>query len=404
MFDYIDRMVVVSLFPFIKAEWGVTDTQCGMLVSAVSWSIVIFTFPVSVLIDRWSRKKCIGLMAVVWSLATATCAFTRNFWQLFTARAFIGMGEAGYAPGGTAMIAALFPEDKRAKVMGIWNSSIPLGAALGIAIGGIVADRFGWRHAFGLVAFPGLIVAILFFWVRDYKSVSLVKSVADQTSQTPKVRMSLVDIVKEFTRSRSLMLTYIGFAGNTFATAALLAWLPTFFYRVDDLSMSQAGVKSGAIMLLAIIGSPLGGYLADTWMKRRINARLLFVALSSLVTFILFFTAFSIPYDALRYPILLIAGVSAAMFVPGAAAVTQDVVHPGLRAISYSLCVIVQQILGTALGPIFVGAMSDAYGIAFALRLLPISYLVAAALFFAGSFFYEKDLAKVEKVALVLED
>ncbi|MCF8142293.1 MAG: MFS transporter [Deltaproteobacteria bacterium] len=131
MFDWLDRMVVVSLFPFIKADWGLTDTECGMLISGVSWSIVVLTFPVSIFIDRWSRKKSIGLMALLWSLATAACAFTRNYVQLFVARTVIGVGEAGYAPGGTAMISALFPGEKRARIMGIWNASIPLGSAIG---------------------------------------------------------------------------------------------------------------------------------------------------------------------------------------------------------------------------------------------------------------------------------
>ena len=79
IFDYVDRMVVVSLFPFLQNDWGLSDTQCGMLVSAVYWSIVLFSFPISLLIDRWSRKKSIGFMAVLWSLATVACAFTGNF-------------------------------------------------------------------------------------------------------------------------------------------------------------------------------------------------------------------------------------------------------------------------------------------------------------------------------------
>src|SRR5210317_2441905 len=86
MFDYIDRLVIVSLFPFLKRDWGLTDAQCGLLVSAVYWSILIFSLPVSVLIDRWSRKKCIGLMAMFWGFATLACAFTRNLPQLFVAR------------------------------------------------------------------------------------------------------------------------------------------------------------------------------------------------------------------------------------------------------------------------------------------------------------------------------
>ena len=144
-FDYVDRMVVVSLFPFLRTEWGLNDVQCGALVSAVYWAIVIFSFPVSIVIDRWSRKKSIGIMAVLWIGATAACALTRNFGQLFVARTAIGLGEAGYAPGGTAMISALYPEKKRALMVGIWNSSIPIGMAAGIVLGGVIATHWGWR-------------------------------------------------------------------------------------------------------------------------------------------------------------------------------------------------------------------------------------------------------------------
>jgi predicted MFS family arabinose efflux permease len=403
MFDWLDRMVVVSLFPFIKADWGLTDTQCGMLISGVSWSIVVLTFPVSIFIDRWSRKKSIGLMALLWSLATAACAFTRNYTQLFAARTVIGVGEAGYAPGGTAMISALFPEKKRAKIMGIWNASIPLGSAIGIVAGGIIAEQLGWRHAFGLVAFPGLVVAMLMFRVRDYKSVDLLKTARNKAGVDEKRPMKGGDIVREFTRTPSLIFTYLGFAGSMFANTALLTWLPTYFHRMDGIPMSRAGVKGALVMLLAIVGAPLGGFLADKWLKRRINGRLLFVSVSSVVSCVLMISAFALFSGVYQYFFLLLGGISAAAFVPGAAAVTQDVVHPGLRAISYSFCVIVQHVLGSALGPIFVGNMSDRYGIDVALIFLPFAYLVAAGMFFSGSFFYRQDLEKAEKAVLEIE-
>ena len=170
MFDYIDRMVVVSLFPFLKADFGLSDTQCGLLVSTVYWSIVVLSVPISVIIDRWSRKKSIGLMALFWSAATVACAFTKNFSQLFIASTAIGVGEAGYAPGGTAMISALFPEKMRSLIVGLWTAALPLGSAIGIMLGGYIATHYGWRQAFGIVALPGFIVAILFFFVRDYKT------------------------------------------------------------------------------------------------------------------------------------------------------------------------------------------------------------------------------------------
>ena len=397
MFDYLDRLVIVSLFPFLKAEWGITDTQCGLLVSAVYWSILIFTLPVSILIDRWSRVKSIGLMAVLWSVATLSCAFTKNFGQLFAARTAIGLGEAGYAPGGTAMISALFPKEKRAKFLGIWNASIPLGSALGIALGGIIAERFGWRHAFGIVALPGIIVALLFFYARDYETIALTK-LEGSGDEKREERMRGNEIARHLLGNKTLIFNNLAFAANTFVTTAMLTWLPSYFQRVEGISMSKASTKGGIVMLLAIIGAPLGGYLADRWLKSRRNARLLFPSISSCVTAILLFIAFSFYRGGIQYAVLLAAGIAAVAFVPAAVAVTQDVVHPGVRAVSLSLCVIVQHILGSALGPPAIGALSDAFGLETAMVFLPLFALLAGILFFIGSFFYDSDAKLVENM------
>ena len=397
MFDYMDRLVIVSLFPFLKLEWGITDTQCGLLVSAVYWSILIFTLPVSILIDRWSRTKGIGLMAVLWSFATLGCAFTKNFGQLFAARTAIGLGEAGYAPGGTAMISKLFPKEKRAKILGIWNASIPLGSALGIALGGIIADHFGWQHAFGLVALPGIILALLFFYVKDYETIALTRFTGSADEKT-KSKMRWAEIARHLLGNKTLLFNNLAFAANTFVTTALLTWLPSYFQRLEGISMSKASTKGGLVMLLAIIGAPLGGYLADRWLKRRRNARLLFPSLSSFITAVLFFIAFSFFRGNIQYVILLAGGIAAVAFVPASVAVTQDVVHPGLRAVSLSLCIIVQHILGSALGPPVIGAFSDAFGLETAMVFLPAFAALAGVLFFIGSFFYDADARLVEEM------
>ncbi len=397
MFDYMDRMIIVSLFPFLKLEWGITDTQCGLLVSAVYWSILIFTLPVSILIDRWSRIKSIGMMAFLWGVATLVCAFTKNFGQLFAARTAIGIGEAGYAPGGTAMISSLFPKEKRAKILGIWNASIPLGSALGIALGGIIAEHFGWRHALGIVAVPGIVIALLFFYAKDYETIVLTRFTETGNGNTES-RMHWKEIAKHLLGNKTLLFNNLAFAANTFVTTAMLTWLPSYFQRVEGISMSKAATKGGAIMLLAIVGAPLGGYLADKWLKKRNNARLLFPAISSCVTAILIFIAFTFFRGNIQYAVLLAVGIAAVSFVPAAVAVTQDVVHPGIRAVSLSLCVIIQHIFGSALGPPVIGALSDAFGLETAMVCLPLFALLAGVLFFIGSFFYNSDALLVEKI------
>ena len=406
MFDYIDRMVISSLFPFLKADWNLTDKECGMLVSVVYISIVIFTFPISVLVDRWSRRKTIGLMAVVWGLATGLGAFSKSFRQLFATRAIIGVGEAGYAPGGSAMMSALYPVEKRALMIGLWNASIPLGSAIGVAIGGIIAAHWGWRHALGIVAIPGLIIAVLFFFIKDYKTVQLEKTVdhekhdsrADRIAERRKVRMSFQDILKEFLSKPSLLFTIFGMAGVVFTTTSLITWLPTYFHRVQGMAEGPAGMKASLVMLLAIIGAPLGGYIADRWRRKKVNARLLVPAVTSFISAVLMFLAFSIFEGQMQYLVLLSVGISVTAFIAAATAVTQDVVHPGMRAMSYAIAVVIQNLLGSTPGPIVMGAISDATNIQTAFTFLPISLLISTVLFFLGSRYYERDMKKVEIV------
>ncbi len=388
MFDYMDRMVIVSLFPFLKQDMGLTDAQCGLLVSTVYWSILVFSFPASILVDRWSRTKSISIMAAFWSMATLACAFTKNFSQLFIARTAIGLGEAGYAPGGTAMLSANFPKEKRARILGLWNASIPLGSALGIGIGGFVAQHFGWRHAFGLVAFPGLIIAIIFYFAKDYKTIRLTK----KEENGKETKLQFIDMARQFTHNKTLVFNNLAFALNVFITTSLLTWLPTYFHRFENLAVDKASLKASSIMVLAIIGAPLGGYLSDAWSKKRENARLLFPAISSILTGILLFIAFMFLQGKIQYFVLILVGITAVAFVPSGVAVTQDVVHPGLRAVSLSLNIIIQHLLGSSLAPIVIGKLSDIYGLDRALTILPVFAFLAGILLFIGSFFYKKDL------------
>ncbi len=399
MFDYIDRMVVTSMFTSIESDWGITHTQSGMLVSAVYWAIVILTFPVSILVDRWSRTKTIGVMALMWSIATAICALTGNFVQLFMARLLIGVGEAGYAPGGSAMISGLYPIDKRARMMGIWNASIPIGSAIGVLLGGIIAVKLGWKHAFGIVAIPGMIVAILFFFVKDYKTVDL--SFFDKDSK--RIKMEKKDIVMEFISKPSVLFTYFGIAAVVFVTTSMLTWLPTYFENTRGIAQETAGKMASSVMVLALIGAPLGGYLTDRWRRVQPDARLLFPAISTFLSAVILFIALALGKGTVQYVVFLMFGVLVMCFISGAAAVTQDVIHPGLRATSYAIAVVIQNLLGASTAPIVMGKMYDLTNIQTALSVLPFVLITGAVLFWFGSRYYTKDLATVTKVSLEVQ-
>jgi len=393
MLDYVDRMVVTGMLSYIKRDWGISDQQAGWLVSIVIIFITVFSIPAAIFIDRWSRRKMIAIMTGFWSLATLACAFTRSYTQLLVARAFIGIGEAGYAPAGTALLSAAYPEKKRARVMGIWNISIPLGIGIGMAAGGLIARYWGWQHAFGLVSIPGFLLAIWAWRLPDYKTV--------RTPGSAIHRAGLWANAVGILRTRSALFTFLGFAMNVSITTGLTTWLPTYFERTGFAERGSGGMYATPVFALVLVGAPLGGYLSDRWHEKNPRGRLLFPSLSSLVAAVILAFAFLAPQGVGQMVLLSLFGIVLTLFLAPAVAVTQDVVHPGLRALSYSLCVIVQHTAGDAWSPPLIGLLSDAMGIRSAVLFLPVYGVLAALFFYLASRYYERDLARVERVELV---
>jgi sugar phosphate permease len=263
------------------------------------------------------------------------------------------------------------------------------------------ATQWGWKHAFGLVAIPGFIIGVLFFFLaRDYRTVKLERPATESRAAR---KMRFWEIVKDFLRTPSLLLTYVAFAGNTFLTSAYLIWLPSYFVRTQNMAAGPAGLKASSIMLLAIVGAPLGGFLVDAWRKRRPTARPLFAGISSLLAAGLWLLAFGVFSGTAQYVVMMIAAMCTLLYLSGASALTQDVVHPGLWAISYAICVIVQNLLGSSTGPIIVGGISDKYGLSAAMLTVPLGAIVAGVLFLLASAFYRRDLEKVDKVVVEME-
>jgi MFS family permease len=394
--DYADRYVVASMLSFIKADWHITDAQAGWLMGVVILFITVFSVPASLLIDRWSRRKMVAIMTGFWSLATLACAFTGNYLQLIIARSFIGVGESGYAPGGTAMLAAAFPEQKRARVMGLWNVSIPLGMGIGLFAGGAIAKHWGWQHAFGLVAAPGMLLAAIAWFLPDYKTVP-----------PPPGK----GVVRDFVRDTktifvlpSLVFTFLGFAMNVSVTTALASWLSVYFERTGMAAEGAGGKYATGVFALVLVGAPLGGWLSDVWHRRSVAGRLYFPALTSAAAAVVLFVAFFFPGQVMvQMPLLGLFGILVTCFIAPAAAVTQDVVQPGLRAFSYAMCVIVQHVAGDIWSPGIVGWFSDQVGLAQAVRILPLWGVFACGFFLLAARYYQRDLAKVEQVELVAE-
>ena len=387
LFDYIDRQIVVSMFPHLKAEWDLSDKQLGALVSVVATVVALGTVPIALLADRWSRVKSIVVMATIWSLATIGCGFALNYTQLFAGRAFIGLGEAGYGPAAGALLASLFPVRMRATVLGGFIAAGALGSVLGVVLGGFIAQHWGWRAAFGVVGFPGLVLALAFLFVRDYKTVPLQ---VKQGAGAP--RGTVRTIAAALLEPRTALLVCVGSGLQLFVLSTIYTWMPSFLNRYYGLASDQAGAKTAIVILVGAIGTVAWGNLADRAGYKHPRRKLYVVAAACMLTLVLLSVAFAVlPPGPLQFALIAAGSFGLTCTLGTVPAVVMDVVHPGVRATATAMVTLLQNLLGLAAGAFVAGALSDAFGLQTALAVIPVASLGAALLFIFAARSYEAD-------------
>jgi len=397
MVDYIDRQVIVSLFPYLKADWGLSDKQLGALVSVVSVTVALGALPVALFADRASRVKSIVVMATLWSLATISCMFTRTYSQLLTARAFVGLGEAGYGSVGAALIASHFPSRMRGALLAGFFASASVGSVLGVVLGGVIAAKWGWKAAFGVVGFPGLVLALLYLMVRDYKTVELTPRLDRATRTT---RDAARAVVRALVRSRTMLWVCVGGAAQLVVVSAIWSWLPSFLNRVHGLAPDQAAVRAALVVLCGAIGSVVWGAVVDRAGRKRPRAKLYTMSLLCIVSLLVLVAAFGAPGFGMamqaqgQWLLIAAGGFMMTCTVGPVSAVVIDVIHPGIRATGASVLALFQNLFGLAAGPFIAGALSDVWGLATTLTVMPAFGALAALAFMVASRSYEADLQR----------
>lgn len=388
--DYVDRQVVVSMFPHLKAHWSLSDGQLGAIVSVVSIAVALGTVPLSLLADRWSRVKSIFLMALVWSGATIACAFVDSYGQLIAARSVVGLGEAAYGSAGVALLASFFPERMRSTVLGAFLAAGLIGSVLGVVLGGFIAERWGWQAGFGAVGIPGVLLGILFLLVvRDYRTVAL------PHEATGKKGLSMRGVVHALLKPRTAIVTCIGAGLQLIMVSTTYAWLPSFFNRYYGLAADQAGARTGLVVLVSGIGAVVWSVVADRASRRFTNARLVVPAIAAMSTAVLMCVAFGLLSPGPAQFAVIVAG--AAMMtgsIGPVAAVVVDIVHPAVRATAAAVLSLTQNLFGLAAGPLLTGYLSDAYGLPVALAVVPVFCMLAAGTFLLAARTYGTDIER----------
>ena len=392
MFDYIDRQVIVSLFPHLKAEWGLSDKQLGALVSVVSITVALGGLPVALFADRVSRVRSIVSMAAVWSLATISCMWARGYGALFAARSLVGLGEAGYGSVGAALIVSHFPARLRGTLMAAFFACASIGSVLGVMLGGVIAARWGWQAAFGVVGVPGLLLAVAYLKVRDYPTVQLTAALDARRRSVPAATRHIARLLL---RARTMLWICIGGAAQLIVVSALWSWLPSFLNRVHGIEPARAGVQAAIVVLCGAAGSLVWGTIADRVGARRPQRKLAVVALGCVAATFILGAAFALGGELhTQFALIALGGFCATCSVGPVGAIALDVTHPGVRSTGASVVSLFQNLFGLAAGPFLAGVLSDHWGLATALSTTPLFGIVAAVAFLLAARSYEADKAR----------
>ncbi len=400
MVNYMDRQVVAAVVEPMKAALSLNDGDIGVLGSIFLLSIALFSFPIAYLVDRWSRRKAIGIMAILWSAFTFLTGKAWSFVTLAIPRSLVGVGEAGFSAGGTAMVGAAYSHKARGAAMGVFNMSIPLGVALGSVLGGTLAKSGGWQAPFLVFAIPGVILGILAFFMKDYKTV-------EHTHESG-AKVTFWQSIKRLFQIPSLVWVLVGYGLANIMSMSFLFWTPAFIGRAWGVDVAAANTVMVPIVLAAIVGSPIGGILADIWFKKDPRGRLYIPAITIILSAFLLAGALYYQFKGIGLGLVIAYGVLNVMALPCLSAISQDVAPAAQKGLVWGLMVFCMYVFGGGWSPYLVGAISDSLGqgaqaLGTALTIASVGGILGGICYLIAARPYPADMEKVRHEQLMAE-
>jgi MFS family permease len=395
--NYIDRYILPGVQEQVKREFQVSDAQIG---SITFWFFLTYMCAAPLtgwLGDRFPRKPLIIVCALLISAVNVLTGTVHAFDSLLLRHAVLGIGEASLGIYAPALLADFYPEADRNRVLTIFYTAIPVGAALGYLIAEVVGARFGWRMPFYVSAAPGFLIAVLiFFWMREPRRGAsdtgvnrlLGEAIDAEIGEIRNPILRLLDAIKTVWRSLGRNPPYLyatlGMAAITFSLGGISAWMPSFLQR-SGFSPNTVGVTLGAITAGAGLGgTAFGGWLAQMWLRSNHRALYLVSAWSALLT---------VPFGVLcffgpRATMLPALGIAMFCIFLGTGPLNAAIVNAvpaAVRATAIAMELFLIHALGDTPSPRLIGMVSDRSTLATGLGLTLVTMAIATVLLFLGA-------------------
>ncbi|MEM9300709.1 MAG: MFS transporter [Pseudomonadota bacterium] len=395
-FNFLDRQIIGILAVPIKEDLGLSDTQLGLM-GGLAFALFYtgLGIPVAMLADRFSRTWIMTIALTVWSAMTAVCGLAQNFWQLFLARLGVGIGEAGGVAPAYSLISDYFPPEQRARALSIYSFGIPIGSAAGIIFGGYIASTIDWRVAFFVVGIAGIAIAPIFRLTLKEP----IRGGMDPGDREPPAAAGLGDILRKLASKPSFWTMSLGAACSSMMGYGIFFWLPSFFVRSYGLTLLDASLFFGAVLLFGgVLGIWVGGWAADRFGRAKRSAYALIPAVAFLATIPFYVIGVLSPTLVVTFTVLLLPIALGLAWLGPVISAIQHLVPPNMRSTASAVFLFINNLLGIGLGTYLIGAVSDALTSRFGDDALKYSilagtsfYLLAAIFFFASMKNLERD-------------
>ena len=397
-FNFIDRQIIGILAIPIKADLALTDTQLGLMGGlAFALFYTALGIPIAMLADRSNRTWIMTIALTLWSAMTALCGTVQSFWQLFFARLGVGVGEAGGVAPAYSLISDYFPPQQRARALSIYSFGIPIGSALGIVFGGVIASKIDWRYAFFAVGIAGVVIAPIF-------KLTVAEPQRGQFDQnhTGDAAPSLGTIIRKLRHKPSFWIMSFGAACSSMMGYGLFFWLPSFFVRSYGISLLNASLFYGAILLVGgLAGIWLGGSLADRFGADRRGAYVVIPAIAFVATVPFYVVGILSPNLTMTFFAMLVPTALGLVWLGPVLSAIQHVVPPNMRATASAIFLFINNLIGIGVGTMAIGMLSDnlqaRYGddsLRYAILAGTSFYVAASILFFLSAKYLKNDWEK----------
>ena len=402
LLNYLDRYLVSGIVPDLKAPpLGLSDSQIGLLTTAFMIVYMVAAPIFGTLGDRGSRTRPIAFGVFLWSIATIVSGFATTYAHLLGARAIVGIGEAAYVSIAPALLADSFSRSQRGRVLSVFNMAIPVGAALGYIVGGLMSHHFSWRAAFFVAGAPGLLLAALVLRVKDPPRGSQDESEEGEAAQPAKAAATgsttngssrtsagnsasdapargAIAVYVDLLKRAPYLLVVLGYAAYTFALGGLAVWMPNFLERVHNIPAVQATTSFGAIVVVTgFLGTFIGGWLGDYWQKSSRQAYLWMSGWVTLAAAPLTFIALTAASSSVYYPAIIAGELLLFMSTGPINSAIANLVSPSERASAFALSMFVIHLLGDVPSPTLIGWLSDLSSLGKAVLIVPAAIVIS---------------------------